>query len=68
MSHDKNGNVIKVGDIVILELEVKTVEGDENFCSMSGKTVLPMPGNGLKSFIYAISTRQVLLKDKKSEG
>ncbi len=67
MSHDKNGTLLKVGDIVTLELEVESISGDENFCSMSGKTTLVMPGNQLHSFIYAISTRQVVLKDRKEE-
>lgn len=67
MSHDKNGTLIKPGDIVTLEMEVETISGDENFCCLTGKTTLPMPGNGLKTAIYALSTKQVLLVEKRSE-
>jgi hypothetical protein len=64
MSHDKNGTLIKAGDIVTLELEVKSISGDENFCCLEAETTLVMPGNGLKNQIHALSTKQVLLAKK----
>lgn len=64
MSHDKNGTLIKIGDIVLIECEVKNISGDENYCSLDVETILPMPGNGHKNYIGALSTKQVLLKDK----
>ena len=64
MSHDKNGTLIEVGDIVTLEMEVKSISGDENFCSLNAETTLVMPGNGLKNQIFALSTKQVLLTEK----
>lgn len=67
MSHDKNGTLLQVGDIVTLELEVKSISGDENFCCLEGETTLVMPGNGLKNQIHALSTRQVLLVTKAGE-
>jgi hypothetical protein len=67
MSHDKNGTPIKVGDTVTLELTVKSISGDERFCSLDAETTLVMPGNGLKNQVYALSTRQVLLIQKAEE-
>jgi hypothetical protein len=67
MSHDKNGTLIQPGDIVTLELEVKSIAGDENFCCLEAETTLVMPGNGLKNQIHALSTKQVLLVSKKAE-
>lgn len=64
MSHDKNGTLIKVGDIVLIECQVKEIAGDENYCCLNVETVLPMPANGYKNYISALSTKQVLLKDK----
>ena len=64
MSHDKNGTLIEVGDIVTLEMEVKSICGDENFCCLEAETTLVMPGNSLKNRIYALSTKQVLLTEK----
>ena len=64
MSHDKNGTLIQPGDIVTLELEVKAIAGDENFCSLTAETTLVMPGNGTKNTIFALSTKQVLLTKK----
>ena len=43
MSHDKNGTLIQPGDIVTLELEVKSIAGDENFCCLEAETTLVMP-------------------------
>lgn len=67
MSHDKNGTPIKAGDIVTLELEVKSINGDENYCCLEAETTLAMPGNGLKNQIHALSTKQVLLVQKAAE-
>lgn len=67
MSHDKNGTLIEVGDIVTLEMEVKSISGDENYCCLNAETTLVMPGNGLKNQIQALSTKQVLLTAKKAE-
>jgi len=64
MSHDKNGTLLKVGDIVTMEMEVKSISGDENFCCLDAETTIAMPGNGLKNRVYALSTKQVLLVHK----
>jgi hypothetical protein len=65
MSHDKNGTLIHPGDTVTIEAKVLSISGDENFCCLNVETTLPMPGNGLKSTIYALSTKQVLLVEKE---
>lgn len=69
MSHDKNGTLLKAGDIVTVEFEVTGVfqDADPNFCNCNLKSVLPMPGNGVHSTLSAINTKQVLLVNRAKE-
>jgi hypothetical protein len=69
MPHDKNGELLKVGDKVIVECEVTDVQGHPEFCNMSVKTVEPMfPGNSpttitlnCKQVVKAVVAALVLL-------
>jgi len=57
--HDMNGRLLKVGDEVLVPCLVKSVGGDEAFCSCTVETSEVMPGNGTRSSL-TLSTRQVL--------
>lgn len=66
MSHDKNGTLIQPGDTVTVECKVLSVTADQDFCNLNLESVLPMPGNGIKTAISAINAKQVLLVSKAS--
>lgn len=42
MPHDKNGELLKVGDKVTVECEITAVQTGEEYCNLSVKTVEPM--------------------------
>ena len=45
MPHDKNGNALAVGDIVLIRAKVTTVSAGEEYCNLNLETVEPMfPG------------------------
>lgn len=41
MPHDKNGELLQVGDRVTLELEIQEIAMTEDYCNMKVKTVEP---------------------------
>lgn len=43
MPHDKNGNLLKAGDRVLVEYTVSQVSPGEEFCNLTLKTVELMP-------------------------
>lgn len=43
MPHDRNGQLLKVGDRVLIEAEVTSITPSEDYCNATVKTVLPMP-------------------------
>lgn len=46
MSHDKNGKLVQVGDVVAVEFKVKSVMGGEDFCNCSLESIIPMLPTG----------------------
>jgi hypothetical protein len=58
--HDKHGKPLKVGDRVRVEFVVTELhEGGGDFCNVRIETLEGLPGNGLKSSISAINTKQL---------
>jgi hypothetical protein len=54
--HDKNGQPLKVGDIVVVKCVVKEVSATPDFCNCQLETVEGRRPDGKKETIYAINT------------
>ena len=61
MPHDKNGELISVGDTVYIPCKVKSITMDENYCNLTVETTEPMPPYESKN-TYTLNTKQVLKK------
>ena len=59
MPHDVNGKILKQGDKVLVRCTVLSVGADGDYCNANLETDLAMPGNGVKTKISAINTRQI---------
>lgn len=58
MPHDKNGNLLEVGDDVIIRAKVTQVHTGEEYCNLSLESVEPMyPGDSKNQF--TLNTKQV---------
>lgn len=58
MPHDRNGNLVKSGDTVIIEATVSTVYAAEDFCNATVIATAPMPGASSPTTI-TLNTRQL---------
>ena len=54
--HDRNGNPLNVGDQVTLLAEIVSLNGTENYCNVSIKSVYPRRPDGLFETISSINT------------
>lgn len=67
MPHDKNGTLLQVGDVVIIEAVVKEIYASEEYCNVRMETVNPMPpykdGTGI-----TLNTKQVEKTGKVVKG
>jgi hypothetical protein len=43
MPHDRFGNELKVGDLVLIEAEVTSISPSVDYCNCTVKTTTPMP-------------------------
>ena len=59
MPHDANGQLVEVGEEVIVRFKVKEVLTSENYCNVRLESVLGMPPDSHKTTISAINTKQV---------
>lgn len=66
MPHDKNGQVIKVGDRVTVECEVKSITAGEEYCNLSAETVEPMFPGTTKTGLTLNAKQVVLVGGKPS--
>ena len=57
MPHDKNGNELILGDKVLVEFEVVSVQPFTEFCNVTLRTVERMPGNDSTSSL-TLNTKQ----------
>ena len=57
MPHDMNGNVLKVGDRVLIPAIVKTIQMSEDYCNLTAESTERMPGNDSLS-TFNINTKQ----------
>lgn len=60
MPHDAKGRLIEVGDTVLMPFRVKMVHAGEDFCNCDLQSIYPMPGDGSRTSLSAVNTRQVL--------
>lgn len=58
MPHDANGNLLKVGDEVVLRAVVEDVQAHAEWCNCSIRTIHPMYPSDRKD-LYTLSTRQL---------
>lgn len=59
MPHDKNGNLVEVGNTVMIPCKVKSITMDEQFCNLTVETIDPMPPYNDKQTI-TLNTKQVV--------
>ncbi len=59
MPHDAYGNLLKVGDQVVIPGVLTNIGEDGGYCNVSVETEHVMPGSGLKSTVCAINAAQV---------
>lgn len=60
MPHDKNGELVAVGDLVTIEFVVTAVHMSEDFCNVNLESVEGMPPSGTKTSLGAVNTRQTV--------
>ncbi len=60
MPHDKNGNLLKEGDTVLIEATVRTIQTGEEYCNLTVDTVEPMYPGDSKTAI-TLNAKQVRL-------
>jgi hypothetical protein len=59
MPHDRDGELLKVGDEVNIPCRVKEIQMTEEFCNCTLESNQPMyPGNNRSSFV--VNTKQVV--------
>jgi len=59
--HDRNGNPLKKGDIVLIEAEVEDLSPTDDYCNVTLKTTDGRRPDGQVETIHAINTGVVLL-------
>lgn len=59
MPHDANGEILQIGDDVIIRGKVKAIHQSEEYCNCDVELKYPMPPNTEKSTYSAINTRQL---------
>jgi hypothetical protein len=59
MPHDLNGNLIQVGDKILIPCKVESVSIGEEFCNVTLKTLHIMPGKNYEDTIV-LNTKQVI--------
>lgn len=59
MPHDAKGNLLKVGDKVVIPGTVTFIGEQPDYCNCTVETEHTMAGSETKSSISAINTRQV---------
>ena len=58
MPHDKNGQLLEVGDLVTVRARVSSVQAGDEYCNVSLETVEPMHPTANTSAL-TLNTRQV---------
>lgn len=59
MPHDKNGQLLQVGDVVNLLCKVKHINTENEYCNLSLETVEPMYPGDYKTAI-SVNSKQVI--------
>lgn len=67
MPHDKNGNLLREGDEVVLRCKVTTVQSHLEYCNLNLSTIEPMfPGTTPTTIV--VNAKQVELVRGVDEG
>jgi hypothetical protein len=67
MPHDRKGNLLSVGDHVIIEAGVTQVQAGEEYCNVTLQTIEPMyPGNSKSTL--TLNAKQVTRTGANDEG
>jgi len=59
MPHDANGELLKVGDAVWIQVKIKEIFMAEDFCNLTVETCRKMPGNNEPSTFSNLNAKQV---------
>lgn len=63
MPHDRDGQLLEVGDFVYVPCVVKSVQVAEEYCNVSLETEIPMPPYTVPSTL-TLNTKQVVKTHK----
>ena len=66
MPHDAKGNLLKVGDHVLIPGTITAIQSTDQYCNCHVELDYFMPPQEHKTSISAINTAQVLLDEKKA--
>lgn len=68
MPHDANGNLLKVGDRVVIPATITHIsEGDTGYCNCGVELVYSMPPDMTKTAFSELNTQQVEKVDMEIE-
>lgn len=62
MPHDKNGKLIKVGNIVLIPCKVKSITMSEDYCNLTVESLYYMPPYEQPT-TYTLNAKQVILQE-----
>ena len=60
MPHDRDGNLVQVGDRVLIEASVESITSSEDYPNLTVRTVCPMPPY-TEGTILVLNAKQVRL-------
>ena len=63
MPHDKNGNLLQVGDRVDIPCVVKSITMDEGYCNLTVETTEVMPPDNKYTNTYSLNSKQVVKQE-----
>ena len=61
MPHDAKGNLLKVGDRIVLRGTILNIMPSEDYCNCTIELDYTMPPDNQKSMVSSINTKQLLL-------
>lgn len=60
MSHDRDGNLLEIGDFVYIPCIVKSISPAEGYCNLTLETIIPMPPENKYTNTYSLNTKQII--------
>jgi hypothetical protein len=64
MPHDRDGNLLEIGDFVYIPCIVKSISLTEDYCNLTLETTIPMPPENKYTNTYTLNTKQIIKVNK----